>query len=133
MPQRMVTVIYDGECGICEALKRRAEALDARGRLHFVAYQAADLAALAPGLTAAEASRALIAIRSDGRTWRGARAVFTAMKHLPGIWGKIGTVGAVPVMSWLAEPVYRLVAARRGQISRWLGLNQCRITPYQHT
>jgi predicted DCC family thiol-disulfide oxidoreductase YuxK len=133
MPQSVVTVIYDGECGICEALKRRAEALDARQRLQFAAYQTVDLDALAPGLTAAEASRAVIAVRSDGRTWRGARAFFTAMKHLPGIWGKIGAVGAVPAVSWLAEPAYRLVAARRGQISRWLGLNQCQITPSRHT
>jgi len=133
VPRHELTVVYDGECGICEALKQRAEALDARGRLRFVAYQGADLDALVPGLTPAEASRAVIAVTPGGRTWAGARAFFKAMEHLPGFWGKIGSVGAVPVVSWLAGPAYRLVAARRGQISRWLGLNQCRIVPDRRT
>lgn len=127
MADDVVTVIYDGECGICEALKQRAAALDVRGRLHFVTYQAADLDALVPGLTAAQASRAVATIHPDGRTWTGARAFFEAMGRLPGVWGKIGQIGAFPVLSWLAEPIYRLVAARRAMISRWLGLNQCRI------
>lgn len=133
MAHNVLTVIYDGECGICEALKQQAQARDAHGCLRFVAYQTAELGALVPGLTASQAGRAVMVVRPDGGTWRGARAVIAALEHLPGIWGKIGAVGAIPAMSWLAGSAYRLVAARRGTISRCLGLIQCRVTPARRT
>jgi predicted DCC family thiol-disulfide oxidoreductase YuxK len=36
-----LTVIFDGDCGLCQALRCRAETLDSGGRLSFVAYQTA--------------------------------------------------------------------------------------------
>ena len=123
-------VIFDGNCGICQALRRRAEAYDSAGRLRFVANQSIDLDALAPGLTPDMARRALVAVRpADNRRWRGARAVFEAMRRLPGVWGVIGRIGALPPVSLLAEPFYRVIAHHRGTISRYLGLAQCTVLP----
>jgi predicted DCC family thiol-disulfide oxidoreductase YuxK len=127
MPDSILTVIFDGDCGVCQALRARAARLDCAGRLHFVPNQAADLETLAPGLTRAEASRALYAVAPDGRRWRGARAFFVTMRHLPGVWRWIGAVGALPPLSLLAEPCYQLIAHHRARVSRWLGLDACRI------
>jgi predicted DCC family thiol-disulfide oxidoreductase YuxK len=120
-------VIYDGECGICNALRRWAEQRDAANRLQFAPNQTADLDALAPGLTREMASRAVYAVRSDGQRWYGARAIFETLRRLKGVWGVVGSVGAVPVISWIAEPFYRVVAFHRARISRWMGLDVCRI------
>lgn len=125
----MLSVIYDGGCGICHWLRLVAERRDTHGRLHFAAYQTADLDALAPGLTRAEASRALIVVRPDGRRYRGARAVFLTMRALPFPWRVIGAIGALPPVSWLFEPFYRLIARHRARISVWVGLAACRVDP----
>lgn len=124
---RDLLVVFDGECGLCRAARQWAEERDRRGRLRFVPYQDADLARLAPGLTPAQAARSLYAIAPDGQRYRGARAVFMTLRSLPGAWGLLGTVWALPPLSLLAEPFYRLVARHRVAVSRWLGLTQCRL------
>jgi predicted DCC family thiol-disulfide oxidoreductase YuxK len=121
------TVVFDGDCGICQALRRKVQTLDTRGKLRFVPYQAGDLATTVPGLTREAASRSLIVVRDDGRHFRGARAAFETLRRLPGTWGAIGMIAALPPLSLLAEPFYRLIARNRGAISRRLGLDVCRI------
>jgi predicted DCC family thiol-disulfide oxidoreductase YuxK len=118
-------MIYDGECGICQALRRWAEARDTARRMRFVPNQTADLDTLSPGLTRAMAAQTVIAVRSDGRRWHGARAIFEMLRRLPGIWRLIGVIGALPVIRWLAEPFYRIVAHHRARLSRWVGLAAC--------
>jgi predicted DCC family thiol-disulfide oxidoreductase YuxK len=122
-----LTVIFDGDCGICQASRRAAERRDAHHRLRFVAYQGADLDRIAPGLTREEARRALVVVHPDGRRWHGARAFVAVLRRLPGVWGMMGAVGTLPPVYWLAEPFYRVIARHRAAISRWLGLTQCRI------
>ncbi|NWG76644.1 MAG: DUF393 domain-containing protein, partial [Rubrivivax sp.] len=73
------------------------------------------------------------ALRPDGQRWHGARACFETLRRLPGAWRVIGTVGALPPVSLLAGPVYRLVANHRAAISRRLGLAECRIEPREST
>lgn len=120
-------VIYDGDCGICNALRQWAEQRDPADRLQFVPYQTADLDSLAPGLDRARASRAVYAVRADGKRLRGARAIFETLQYIPGTWRVVGRVGVLPPLSWLAEPVYRIIAHHRMRVSRWLGLAECRV------
>lgn len=123
-----VTVIYDGACGICDALRGAIERRDRAGALRLVPYQTADLDAIAPGLTRNQASRSVILVAPDGTRRQGARAIFETLCRLPGVWRVIGKVGALPPISLAAEPFYRLVARHRARLSRWLGLTACRIT-----
>jgi predicted DCC family thiol-disulfide oxidoreductase YuxK len=124
---RQATVIYDGDCGICTALKLEAERRDKENRLRFVAFQSHDLAQVAPGITREMASKAVYLLRADGRRFQGARALFEAMRRLPGPWGWVGAVGALPPLSLVAEPFYRLVAHNRAALSRRLGLDACEL------
>lgn len=118
-------VIYDGACGVCQALREWAERRDQHRRLTFIPYQAPDLERLVPGLTREVASQALYFVREDGWRFRGARAAFEVMKRWPGAWGWLGRLLALPPFHWLAEPFYRLFARHRGRVSRWLGLEAC--------
>ena len=120
-------VIFDGDCGVCSALKNWAQKLDTAGRLHFVAYQAANLGEIAPGLAPQMASQALYFVRRDGVRFRGARAIFETLRRLPGVWGVWGAIGSFPPLSLLAEPFYRLFARYRGHVSRQLGLDLCQL------
>lgn len=122
-------VIYDGACGVCQALREWAERQDRHRRLVFIPYQAPDLTQRVPGLTREAASEALHFVRADGERFRGARAAFEVMKRWPGVWGWLGRVLALPPLSWLAEPFYRLFARHRAHISRWLGLQSCALYP----
>ena len=122
-----VTVIYDGNCGVCTALKIEAERRDRESRLRFVPFQSSDLEQIAPGITRQMASKAVYLVRADGRRFQGARAFFEVMRRLPGPWGLVGAIGALPPLSLLAEPVYRLVARNRAALSRWLNLDVCEL------
>ncbi len=121
----MDTIIFDGECGICNETRQWLEARDQGRRLRFLPYQTTDLGALSPGLIADMASRAAFYVYPDGRHVGGARAVFLALKALPGLWGVVGSVGAFAPISLICEPFYRIVARNRSRISGWLGLNYC--------
>ncbi len=119
------SVIFDGECGICNAAREWVEARDRSGQLRFVAYQTADLNRLSPGLTLAMASHSVFFVYPSGRHVSGARAVFETLRRLPGGWGIIGMVMA-QMPCWLAvEPFYYLVACNRARISVWMGLDYC--------
>lgn len=120
-------MIFDGDCGICQALRQKVQALDTAQKLRFIPYQADELETAAPGLSRELASRSLVFVRGDGRRFRGARAAFETLRHLPGVWGMIGWIASLPPLSLLAEPFYRLIARNRGAISRRLGLDVCRI------
>lgn len=123
----LLTVVFDGDCGVCQALAQALADRDRHHRLRFTAYQRADLDTLSPGLTRDLAARSVYAVAPDGSRWHGARAIAEMARQLPGVWGVIGRIGALPLVSALAEPFYRLVARNRMRISRWFGLTQCRL------
>jgi predicted DCC family thiol-disulfide oxidoreductase YuxK len=121
------SVIFDGNCGVCMALKDWAVGRDSAGNLEFVAYQTGNLADISPGLTPELASQALYFVGRDGQRFHGARAVFETMRRLPGLWGVLGTVLSFPPLSFMAEPFYYFFARNRGRFSHWLGLDRCEI------
>jgi len=124
---QQATVLYDGDCGICTAFKVEAERRDRENRLRFVPFQSSDLDQVAPDVTREMASKAVYLVQADGQRFRGARAFFEAMRRLPGPWGWVGAIGALPLLSLFAEPFYRLVAHNRAALSRWLGLDACEL------
>jgi len=105
------TVIYDGECGICQHSVDLLKRWDREHMLRYVPFQ--DEAAVARFRIALPAlAAAMHLVLPDGRTLAGADAVPELLRLLPGkrwlaAWFQIP--GALP----LARRLYAWIAARR--------------------
>jgi predicted DCC family thiol-disulfide oxidoreductase YuxK len=122
-------VFYDGACGICQSFASWLMGLDRARDLSLVAYQQIDPSEFPAALTPEMAQQAIHLLDPRGNVFHGARAVFEALRSLPGVWGFVGTVFANRLMSNIAEPFYRLVANHRTAISHLLGLRVCEPAP----
>ena len=126
-------LLFDGDCGICTKLAGRAAMIDRRRRFRIEPYQAIEESQLAAhGLDHRRCSRALQLILPDGRTRSGAFAVngFLAA-YMP--WRLLVPVVYVIFPLLVLEVLgYALVARNRHRISRWVGLDACRIGDGQH-
>ncbi len=124
MARSSLVLVYDDDCGFCQAAVRWLKRRDRVGRLVAVPCQAPDLAALAPGVPRHECERAVQLVAPNGQRRAGARAIFGALAQLPGFWGWVGRT--LSPAAWLFEPGYRLIARYRHRLSAWLGLEACR-------
>ena len=116
------TVIFDGECTVCNAFRRATQSRSPAGTFEFIAYQTADLDSLCPGLTQEMAEKVMYVIRPDGKRLSGARSFFEVLRYTSGFWGLFGKVWAWPPLSLVAEPFYRLGSKNRPIIARILRL-----------
>ena len=105
------TVIYDGECGICQQSADLLKRWDREHVLRYVPFQdEATVARFRIALPALAAAMHLVF--PDGRVFAGADAVPELLRLLPGkrwlaVWFRIP--GALP----LARRLYAWIAARR--------------------
>jgi len=120
-------VIFDGECGVCQFFKEKAESRDFNQQLKFIPFQTADLGNLSPGLSEEMAAKSIYFIHISGERFQGAEAFFEVMKRLKGIWSILGRIFALPLFAYIAEPFYRIFARNRMHISRWFGLQHCAV------
>jgi predicted DCC family thiol-disulfide oxidoreductase YuxK len=108
------TLVYDGDCAFC------TECVDWADRhlpLHprVIAWQHADLDAL--GLTQEQCERAVQWVEPSGRVRSGAKAVGAWWWGCGGVfWRVLAALCFVPPASWVAEGIYRLVAANRSRL-----------------
>lgn len=133
VPSRLV-VLFDRDCGICQASARALRRWDRHDRLAVVPLQDAAKSAQ-PHVASLAATRPLaselhVIDEATGRVRRGGDAALAIAAALPG-----GTVvrplqGIAPVR-WLVGAAYGLVARNRHAISRWLGLEgpACDVSP----
>jgi predicted DCC family thiol-disulfide oxidoreductase YuxK len=130
--KRQRYLIYDGDCGFCDACVRLARAYDRRRLFTLIPFQSLPskhtltVSALS-GLVAADCVNALQVITANGRIISGARAI----NHF--LWqrwpGKIlvGLLVAIPPLLLLEMVLYRLVARYRHRLSNCLGLRVCAV------
>ena len=78
------------------------------------AWQTLDLTEL--HLTVADVDEAAWWIDATGRKYRGHLAIGHALKAAGGGWGFIGAVLVRPPVSWVAKPVYALIARNRDKL-----------------
>lgn len=121
-------LVYDGDCGVCEALAEWARGLD-RGKAYairpFQAFDEADLRA--HGMSYADCERAIQLLTRSGRVYRGA---FGVNRFLIGYfpWSLVVILlYLVPVLLLLEIVGYRQFAQHRHDVSRWLGLAACKL------
>ena len=113
-------VIYDGDCGICNACIRGLQRRDGAQRLRCTPSSACtwDDAALQPFATT------VVVRTSDGRTVTASTAVATALSQLPGFWGLLGRwvcfLNRSRALTAYHDRWYYAVAKRRSRISNAL-------------
>jgi predicted DCC family thiol-disulfide oxidoreductase YuxK len=113
VPAPKPLLVYDGDCGFCT---KTARWIERRLPAPAVARpgQALDLAEL--GLTDADVAAAAWWVESDGTLRRGHAAIGRALAVSGGAWGLVGRALLVPPVSWLARPVYAVVARNRSKM-----------------
>ena len=113
-----VTILYDGECPICQGKKAFLEKRDRKRRLRFIDIRAPDFQPAETGRTFIELETRIHAVMPDGRLVAGMDAIRAA-------WRAIGLGWLVAPTGWpLLRPVfdalYTGVARNRKKISRFL-------------
>src|SRR5262249_48008823 len=100
------TFLYDGDCAFCSTCARF---IDRRLRpdAEVIAWQLADLGAL--GVTREAAEEAVQWI-DGGRVAAGPDAISRLLRVSRWYWRPAGWVLAIPVVRWLAWPVYRWIS-----------------------
>lgn len=105
-------LVYDGDCGFCTRSARWvARRLPAGSPATVAPWQSLDLRSL--GLTPVDVASAAWWIDADGGKRRGHLAMAAALGRIGGRWAVVGRLLATPPVSWLARPVYALVARYR--------------------
>ena len=139
---RRATMLFDADCGLCTHaaawLMRRA----APERLRAVPLQVVEVVAAnrndAPGdddlaqvrqeVEGRDLRATLHLATADGELRTGAAAVLHATRQVPG-WRHLARLADHRLGHALLEPAYRVVAANRNRIGRWLGIEQACTVP----
>lgn len=119
----MLTVLYDGDCGVCKCFAALLRRLDSARRLRLIPLQGAP--AVLPNAPAEQdLMAALHVVDPSGRWTRGGAACVRIAQTLP-LLRPLSTLAELPVVRWSVEPLYALVARNRHHIGRLLGINGC--------
>ena len=124
-PAGRLVVMYDRDCGICQATARRLRRWDRLGRLELLSLQDAAVSGR-PALEDAARTYPLldelhVLDESTGRVDAGGDAALAIAAALPG--GRlVGPFRLIPPVRWIVGAAYALVARNRHRIGRRLGL-----------
>jgi predicted DCC family thiol-disulfide oxidoreductase YuxK len=118
-----IVVVFDADCGICQASVAWAKRRDTRGRLRFVPNDAE----LPEGVSLDETEHTVVVL--DGhRKWTRAGATARVLRELP-FWSAVGWVLRTPGLRWIADRAYDRFARNRHRVSAALGLRSCAVPP----
>ena len=111
---RQITLVFDGDCGVCTRSVRWIKRFDRKRRITAVPYQMPGVPTSA-GLAVEEYERAAWAVTPEGRRYRGAGAVNLAV--------------AVALGTNLPYAFYRLPLVKRAQDRAydWIAANRHRL------
>ena len=112
------TLVYDGECGICQSAVRLLKRWDREHALRYVPFQ--DTAAVARfGIALPELAAAMHLILPGARVYPGADAIPPLLELFPGKrW--LAPLFRVPGVLPLARRIYAWIAIRRHCLVRGL-------------
>jgi len=110
------TLIYDGECPICQRAKAWVAARSAPGAIRFVTCQSDEREAAAPGLALDDCMEAMRFVSADGQVHTGHAAFPPLLRMLPRYrW--LAMFLDLPGVRHLAPFVYARVARNRYALS----------------
>jgi len=123
-------IIYDGDCGVCSASVRKAEAVDRLRKFEVRPYQSYSAEELARwGLNAASCAHEVKLLNPSGKVYGGAWAVnYFLWQYWP--WKLLVALMYVMPLFLGAEILgYKLFARNRSRISKWMGVQACEFRP----
>jgi predicted DCC family thiol-disulfide oxidoreductase YuxK len=132
-PGPALTVLYDRDCGLCQATIRQLRRWDRHGRLAMLPLQSAPVSGDPAVRTAAAESplaSALHVVAADGRVYAGGDAALAIVRELPG-GHLLDPWREVAPFRWVVGAGYDAVAGHRHEIGRALRLEgpACDVPP----
>lgn len=124
--QRTSYLIYDGDCGFCDASVRLAARYNRDVTLTFLPFQSLTPDRLAGlGIDPAECAGAVQLVTTGGTVLAGAFAINHLLRQRPSGALLVRLIEILPPLLWLEQAGYRLVARNRARLSAWFGLHAC--------
>lgn len=117
-----MTIVYDADCGVCEASVAWIRKRDRRNAFRFVGN---DVPELPPGVSREETEHTVIVLDGRRKLVR-AEAVARILRELRG-WAAAGAVLRLPAVRQLANWGYDRFAANRHRVSAALGMRACAV------
>ncbi len=115
-------VVYDADCGVCQASVAWAKKRDPRGVLQFVGNDVAELPA---GVSRDETEHTMVVLDGPQKLVRAA-GVARILHELSG-WRVAGALLRAPGLRRLADWGYDRFADNRHRVSAALGMRACQI------
>ena len=126
--KKAALLLFDGDCGVCTRTAELMEGMDAAHNFSIRPYRGFTEDELRRfGLSYEKCSKRAYAISPSGKVYGGAFAAnYFFFKRFP--WSLLVVlIYALPPLLLAELAGYYLVAKNRYRISRWLGLEACRI------
>ncbi len=117
----MLTVVYDADCGVCQASVAWLRKRDRRSALRYVGN---DTQPLPAGVTLGETGHTVVVLEEDGRKYVRAEGVARVLRELRG-YRALAALLTAPGLKALANLGYDQFARHRHRISAALGLRAC--------
>jgi len=114
-----LTVLYDGNCGLCRASVARLRRINRDGHIELLDLHDPRVSARFPQVNREEALRLMQAVDSAGKVYSGVDACARAGLALPG-WKFIAWLLLVPGIHYVASKIYAWVARNRYRWNRKL-------------
>jgi predicted DCC family thiol-disulfide oxidoreductase YuxK len=112
LEERPYTVVYDGNCKVCNRMIKGLRGWDRKGALAILPSQAPGVKERFPWIAERAFNESLQLVDGSGQTWQGAAAIEQLLELLPR--GRlISWVFKVPLMRGLADRSYRWFARNR--------------------
>jgi predicted DCC family thiol-disulfide oxidoreductase YuxK len=120
----MLSVLYDGQCVICNTSRRVVSRLDWRRAVAWVDLHAPEAARQFADIPHAQAMGQVHVREENGRTYAGFLGTRRMLKELP-LTFPLWLLLQVPGMTWLGHRVYRWIARNRYAVNRMFGAPVC--------
>ena len=117
-----LTLVYDADCGVCQASVGWLRKRDRRGVFQFVGNDVAELPA---GVSREETGHTMVVLDGARKFTRG-EGVARVLRELRG-WSALGAVLRAPGIRQLANFGYDRFAANRHRVSAALGMRACAV------
>lgn len=118
---KRLTVLYDGECGLCGKLKRRLEGEPVWIELEFMALQNPTVPQRFPGIEVYQPTRHLVVV-SDTRNVYCAENAWIMILYATKAFRELALQLSNPGMKTLAKEACGWASGNRQNISQWCGL-----------